>query len=140
MVCVSCSARIASVASVSSIPGSTGTAGRCGNVARNGNCEIPLAALGAPDGALRCRALSWPPASRDLAVAAPVGGISAAPAAAKLRRRSGLGYDFPGMMDERTWRRRPVHQHMSFYGCAHCGARFNGPHAVYVHLAKVHDR
>ena len=57
-----------------------------------------------------------------------------------LRRRSGLGYDFPGMMDERTWRRRPVHQHMSFYGCAHCGARFNGPHAVYVHLAKVHDR
>lgn len=49
-------------------------------------------------------------------------------------------YEFPKMMDAATWRRTKVHQHTSYYGCALCGQRFKGPHAVYTHLAKIHDR
>jgi hypothetical protein len=49
-------------------------------------------------------------------------------------------YDFPGMMDAASWRRTQVHAHTRFYGCHRCGRKFAGPHAVYTHLAKVHDR
>ena len=49
-------------------------------------------------------------------------------------------YDFPGMVDRRSWCKTKVHQATSYYGCALCGKRFAGPHAVYTHLAKVHDR
>jgi hypothetical protein len=49
-------------------------------------------------------------------------------------------YDFPGMLDQRTWRRGRVHTATRFYGCALCGQKFSGPHSVYVHLAKRHDR
>jgi hypothetical protein len=49
-------------------------------------------------------------------------------------------YDFPGMFDDTTWRRGPVHKATHFYGCSLCGQKFTGPHAVYTHLAKVHDR
>ena len=48
-------------------------------------------------------------------------------------------YDFPGMTDASTWRKSRVHQHTQWYGCFRCGQRFKGPHAVYTHLAKVHD-
>jgi hypothetical protein len=49
-------------------------------------------------------------------------------------------YDFPGMVDAASWRRTEVHRHTRWYGCAVCGQKFSGPHAVYTHLAKVHDR
>jgi hypothetical protein len=49
-------------------------------------------------------------------------------------------YDFPGMMDAATWRRTAVHRATSYYGCALCGQKSAGPHAVYTHLDKVHDR
>ena len=49
-------------------------------------------------------------------------------------------YDFAGMMDAASWRRTQVHKHTRWYGCALCGQRFAGPHAVYTHLAKRHDR
>jgi hypothetical protein len=49
-------------------------------------------------------------------------------------------YDFPGMMDAASWRRTEVHKHTAWYGCALCGQKFNGPHAVYTHLAKRHNR
>ena len=49
-------------------------------------------------------------------------------------------YDFGGMHDDTTWRRGPIHKATPFYGCALCGQKFTGPHAVYTHLAKVHDR
>ena len=49
-------------------------------------------------------------------------------------------YDFRGMMDQASWRRTQVHKHTAWYGCAFCGQKFTGPHAVYTHLAKVHDR
>jgi hypothetical protein len=49
-------------------------------------------------------------------------------------------YEFPGMMDAANWRRTEVHGHTAWYGCTRCGARFAMPHAVYTHLAKVHDR
>lgn len=50
------------------------------------------------------------------------------------------GYDWPGMMDAGSWARTAAHQHTTYYGCALCGVRFSGPHAVYTHLAKRHDR
>lgn len=49
-------------------------------------------------------------------------------------------YDFAGMQDDTTWRRGRVHRSTSYYGCSLCGTKFSGPHAVYAHLAKVHDR
>lgn len=49
-------------------------------------------------------------------------------------------YDFPGMMDAASWRRTNVHKHTRRYACALCGQGFSGPHAVYTHLAKRHDR
>jgi hypothetical protein len=56
------------------------------------------------------------------------------------RRRSKSNYDFPGMMDDGNWRKTLVHKHTSVYACAWCGQGFTGPHAVYTHLAKIHDR
>jgi hypothetical protein len=56
------------------------------------------------------------------------------------RRDQKANYDFAGMMDAGSWRRTEVHQHTSFYGCGRCGQKFKTPHAVYTHLAKVHDR
>jgi hypothetical protein len=44
------------------------------------------------------------------------------------------------MIDQSPWRRSRVHKATRFYGCALCGIKFTGPHAVYTHLAKVHDR
>jgi hypothetical protein len=49
-------------------------------------------------------------------------------------------YEFPGMESSRSWVQTEVHRHTAYYGCARCGARFGTPQAVYVHLAKVHDR
>lgn len=50
-------------------------------------------------------------------------------------------YDFPGMLADRDWRQTAaVHKATRYYGCALCGVKFSGPHAVYVHLAKLHDR
>jgi hypothetical protein len=49
-------------------------------------------------------------------------------------------YDFPGMSDRRDWCKTQVHKATSFYGCAHCGTKFSSPHAVYTHLAKIHER
>ncbi len=49
-------------------------------------------------------------------------------------------YDFPGMIDDVSWRRSNVHKATSYYGCHRCGQGFTGPHAVYRHLAQVHDR
>ena len=56
------------------------------------------------------------------------------------RRNAKANYDFPGMMDAASWRRTQVHQHTYGYWCGLCGQRFAGPHAVYTHLAKRHDR
>jgi hypothetical protein len=56
------------------------------------------------------------------------------------RRNDQANYDFPGMTDQSPWRRSSVHKATRFYGCALCGQKFTGPHAVYTHLAKVHDR
>jgi len=56
------------------------------------------------------------------------------------RRDDHANYDFPGMTDQSPWRRSEVHKATRYYGCALCGIKFTGPHAVYTHLAKVHDR
>jgi hypothetical protein len=56
------------------------------------------------------------------------------------RRDTKSNYDFPGMVDDASWRRPQVHEHTAWYGCGCCGQKFTGPHAVYTHLAKVHDR
>lgn len=56
------------------------------------------------------------------------------------RRDRRAQYDFPGMSDAATWRRTAVHRATRWYGCALCGAKFSGPHAVYGHLAKGHER
>jgi hypothetical protein len=50
------------------------------------------------------------------------------------------GYDFPGMAADSDWRKTDVHKATAWYGCALCGTKFTGPHAVYTHLARVHDR
>ncbi len=49
-------------------------------------------------------------------------------------------YQFPGQMDQASWRRTEVHANTSYYGCGLCGQRFAAPAAVYTHLAKRHDR
>jgi hypothetical protein len=49
-------------------------------------------------------------------------------------------YQFPGLMDQASWRRTKVHASTSYYGCGLCGQRFAAPAAVYCHLAKRHDR
>ena len=49
-------------------------------------------------------------------------------------------YDFPGMQSHRDWRRTRVHKGTRWYGCALCGQKFSGPHAVVAHLARIHDR
>jgi hypothetical protein len=56
-----------------------------------------------------------------------------------IRKDPKANYDFPGMLDRRSWAKTLVHQH-SVYGCGICGTRFSSPHAVYTHLAKRHDR
>jgi hypothetical protein len=56
------------------------------------------------------------------------------------RRNAKANYDFPRMMDAASWRRTLVHEHTYGYWCSLCGQRFAGPHAVYTHLAKIHDR
>lgn len=56
------------------------------------------------------------------------------------RTNSKSHYEFPGMQDRSSWRRSAVHAATSFYGCSLCGQKFVDPHAVYTHLAKVHDR
>jgi hypothetical protein len=73
----------------------------------------------------------------------PVAGAAIDPRVAKhggTRRGAKSNYDFPGMMDAASWRRSLAHRHTSWYGCALCGQKFAGPHAVYTHLAKIHDR
>ena len=47
------------------------------------------------------------------------------------RKDPKANYDFPGMMDAASWRRTEVHKATRWYGCAHCGRKFGGPHAVY---------
>jgi hypothetical protein len=44
------------------------------------------------------------------------------------------------MMDAASWRRSEAHAGTRWYGCSVCGQGFAGPHAVYTHLAKGHDR
>jgi hypothetical protein len=56
------------------------------------------------------------------------------------RRNGHANYDFPGMVDGASWRRTRLNEATYYYGCALCGQKFTGPHAVYTHLAKVHDR
>jgi hypothetical protein len=56
------------------------------------------------------------------------------------RRNAKSNYDFPGMVDDGSWRKTPAHKHTTVYACAWCGQTFTGPHAVYTHLAKIHDR
>ena len=56
------------------------------------------------------------------------------------RRNAKANYDFPGMMDAASWRRSEAHAGARWYGCSICGQGFAGPHAVYTHLAKRHDR
>lgn len=56
------------------------------------------------------------------------------------RTSAKANYDWPGMMEESSWRRTPVHHATSMYGCSRCGTKFTGPHAVYTHLAKRHGR
>ena len=55
------------------------------------------------------------------------------------RRDSKSNYDFPGMARDSDWRRTRIHK-ASAYGCGLCRQTFSGPHAVYTHLAKVHNR
>lgn len=56
------------------------------------------------------------------------------------RRDRKSNYQFAGMATDWDWRKTKVHKTTRFYGCALCGTKFAGPHAVYTHLAKVHDR
>jgi hypothetical protein len=56
------------------------------------------------------------------------------------RRALKSNYDFPGMTSDSDWRKTRVHKATRLYGCVLCGQKFSGPHAVYTHLAKVHDR
>jgi hypothetical protein len=63
------------------------------------------------------------------------------PRVAKLgghRRSPKSNYEFPGMMDEASWRRTEVHRHTHWYGGGLCGVKLRSPHAVYTHLAKRH--
>ena len=56
------------------------------------------------------------------------------------RRDPKSNYQFAGMATDSDWRKTRVHKTTRFYGCFLCGQKFAGPHAVYTHLAKVHDR
>jgi hypothetical protein len=56
------------------------------------------------------------------------------------RRSPKANYDFPAMVDAASWRRTEIHRFTRWYGCAFCSQTFKGPHAVYTHLAKCHDR
>jgi hypothetical protein len=56
------------------------------------------------------------------------------------RRDPKSNYDYPAMMSDGHWRETLVHRHTRWYGCSRCGQGFTGPHAVYTHLAKRHDR
>jgi hypothetical protein len=56
------------------------------------------------------------------------------------RRDRKSNYQFAGMATDWDWRKTKVHKSVSVYGCFLCGQKFAGPHAVYCHLAKVHDR
>jgi hypothetical protein len=56
------------------------------------------------------------------------------------RRNAKANYQFPGQMDQASWRRTEVHANTSYYGCGICGHGFAAPAAVYCHLAKRHDR
>jgi hypothetical protein len=49
-------------------------------------------------------------------------------------------YQFPGQMDQASWRRTELHANTTYYGCGLSGQRFAAPAAVYCHLAKRHDR
>ena len=58
-------------------------------------------------------------------------------------RLSNGNYQFPGMSHPRDWGKTRIHESTYFYACALCGVRFTGeggPQAVYVHLAKRHNR
>jgi hypothetical protein len=48
-------------------------------------------------------------------------------------------YTWPGMDDERSWRRTDVHKH-STYHCLWCGLTLATPNAIYTHIDKVHPR
>lgn len=48
-------------------------------------------------------------------------------------------YEFPGMAELSNWRRTREHK-ASSYSCALCGMKASSPHAIYTHLAKIHDR
>jgi hypothetical protein len=54
------------------------------------------------------------------------------------RRRARDQYEWPGMMERKSWERTLVHQYTSGYGCHRCGTWFSSPHAVYSHLARRH--
>jgi hypothetical protein len=56
------------------------------------------------------------------------------------RRDARSHYDFPGMVDRTSWARTRTHRATRGSGCFLCGQAFTGPHAVYTHLAKIHDR
>jgi hypothetical protein len=79
-----------------------------------------------------------PVPSRETAGEEPVDPRIAKHGGTRKDRKS--NYDFAGMMDSASWRRTEVHEHTRWYGCALCGQKFSGPHAVYGHLAKRHDR
>jgi hypothetical protein len=49
-------------------------------------------------------------------------------------------YSFPEMVADGPWRQTAIHKATRWYGCALCGQKFTGPHAVYTHLAKLHNR
>lgn len=56
------------------------------------------------------------------------------------RRDAKAAYSYPGMADDRDWRKTAVHAATAWYGCARCGQKFSGPHAVYAHIDKRHPR
>jgi hypothetical protein len=68
------------------------------------------------------------------------------PIDARIARRGGWrtdaksNYEFAGMLADRDRRQTAAHRATAWYGCALCGQKFTGPHAVYAHLAKVHER
>jgi hypothetical protein len=50
------------------------------------------------------------------------------------------GYNYSGMASAAHWAQTAVHQATHWYGCAFCGQKFKGPHAVYTHIAKRHPK
>jgi len=50
------------------------------------------------------------------------------------------GHVWPGMVPLKDWQRTKVHRQTRGYSCGRCGQAFNGPHAVYTHLAKRHGK